>query len=65
MSIHLQILPKFQSTLVKFDVAYPYGPKHDEYVKFAESVANVDSLLIAEVGVKDYGEKDNADLANR
>lgn len=50
---------------MKFDAAYPYGPKHDEFVKFAESVANVDSLLVAEVGIKDYGEKDNADLGKR
>lgn len=60
-----KVLSKFQSTLVKLDVAYPYGPKHDEFVKFAESVHNVDNLLIAEVGVKDYGEKDNEDLAKR
>lgn len=63
--IIFQILPKFQSALVKFDVAYPYGPKQDEYTKFAESVANVDDLLVAEIGVKDYGEKDNEDLATR
>lgn len=64
-SLILQVLSKFQSTLVKFDVAYPYGPKHDEFVKFAESVHNIDSLLVAEVGIKDYGDKDNEDLAKR
>lgn len=60
-----KILSKFQATLVKFDVAYPYGPKHDEFVKFAESIHNLDNMLMAEVGIKDYGEKDNEDLAKR
>lgn len=46
-------------------MAYPYGPKHDEFVKFAESVHNIDNMLIAEVGIKDYGDHDNEDLAKR
>lgn len=50
---------------MKFDVAYPYGDKHDEFGKVAETVRGVDDLLIAEVNVKDYGDKDNSDLAEK
>lgn len=49
--------------LVKFDVAYPYGEKHEAYAQFAADVANVtraygtnpapnEDLLVAVVGVK-------------
>lgn len=49
--------------LIKFDVAYPYGEKHEEYARFAADVANAsrtygakaaphEDLLVAIVGVK-------------
>lgn len=49
--------------LVKFDVAYPYGDKHEQFAKFAAEVANAsrtygpkaaahEDLLVAVVGVK-------------
>lgn len=44
-------------------MAYPYGEKHDEFGKVADAVRGVSDLLMAEVNVKDYGDKDNADLA--
>jgi endoplasmic reticulum protein 29 len=50
---------------VKFDVAYPYGPKHEEFAKVAEAAHLLQDLLVAEVGVKDYGEKENSDLAEK
>lgn len=59
-----KVIEKFDVSLVKFDVAYPYGPKHDAFNKMAEAAKAAD-LLIAEVGVKDYGEKENSDLAER
>ena len=46
-------------------MAYPYGTKHDEFAKVAEAAHTVPDLLVGEVGVKDYGEKENADLAER
>lgn len=60
-----KIVPKFKVTLVKFDVTYPYGEKHDEFVKVAEESQNTPDFLVAEVGVQDYGNKENADLAER
>nr|CAD7264579.1 unnamed protein product [Timema shepardi] len=60
-----QVISKFKAAAVKFDVAYPYGQKHEEYGKLAEAASNIPDLLIGEVGVKDYGEKENAELAAR
>lgn len=50
---------------MKFDVSYPYGEKHDAFTKLGSAYQYVDELLVAEVPVKDYGDKDNEDLANR
>ncbi len=40
-----------------------YGDKQDAFKKFAENVANTKNLLIAEIPVTDYGEKENEQLA--
>ena len=60
-----KVLKKFPVSLVKFDVAYPYGDKHDQFAKVAKDAATSPDLLIGEVGIKDYGEKDNAELGER
>lgn len=61
----LQILSKFHTTLVKFDIAFPYGAKHETFLQVAESSIHRPDFLVAEVGVKDYGDRDNEDLAKR
>ena len=60
-----KLLSKFKVSIVKFDVAYPYGDKHEEFGKFSLAAAEVEDLFVGEVGIKDYGDKDNADLAER
>lgn len=60
-----KITSKFDASLIKFDVAFPYGDKHDAFVTIAKEAKDVDELLVAEVGVKDYGEKDNEALARK
>ena len=50
---------------VKFDVAYPYGDKHEEFGKFSQDAAEIEELFVGEVGIKDYGDKDNTDLAEK
>ncbi len=60
-----KLVNKFKVSMVKFDVAYPYGDKHEEFGKFAADAAEVDDLFVGEVGIKDYGEKENSDLGAR
>lgn len=60
-----KMISKFKASLVKFDITYPYGEKEDEYGKVAESARFSPDLLISEVGVQDYGDKENADIAER
>merc|ERR1712215_323717 len=60
-----KIISKFKASLVKFDVAYPYGDQHEEVAKFAKDAAVAGDLFVGEVGIKDYAEKENQDLAER
>lgn len=60
-----KVVPKFKAAVVKFDVAFPYGEKHEQYAKVAAATKDAHDLLVAEVRVQDYGNKDNADLAAR
>ncbi|XP_046739454.1 endoplasmic reticulum resident protein 29 [Diprion similis] len=60
-----KVIPKFKVALVKFDVAFPYGEKHEEFAKVAAATKDSADLLVAEVGIKDYGKKENSDLAQR
>lgn len=60
-----KVVPKFKATLVKIDTAYPYGEKQDEWAKVAIDLKATPDLLVADVGVRDYGEKENEDIANR
>lgn len=39
-----------------------FGEKHDAFKKFAESAANTKDLLIVEIPLTDYGEKENEQL---
>lgn len=59
------MIPKFKAVLVKFDVAFPYGGKHEQYATVAADTKDSQDLLVATVGVKDFGDKDNSDLAQR
>ncbi|XP_012273119.1 endoplasmic reticulum resident protein 29 [Orussus abietinus] len=60
-----KVISKFKAALVKFDVAFPYGEKHEQFGKIAAATKDSPDLLVAEVGIKDYGNKDNSDLAKR
>jgi len=51
---------RFPYSVVKFDIAYPYGEKHEAFTAFSKSAHKATKdLLIATVGVKDYGELEN------
>jgi len=60
-----KVISKFKAAVVKFDVAFPYGEKHEEFGKVAFDTKDSNDLLVADVGVKDFGNKDNSDLAQR
>nr|BAN20799.1 endoplasmic reticulum protein erp29 [Riptortus pedestris] len=60
-----KITSKFEASLIKFDTAYPYGAKHDAFEAVCEAAYSSPDLLVGEVQVKDYGEKDNEELAKR
>lgn len=60
-----KIIDKHKAVLVKFDETYPYGDKQEIFKKVAEATIAQKDLLVAEVQIADYGEKENADLAER
>uniref|UniRef100_A0A1A9WR17 Protein windbeutel n=1 Tax=Glossina brevipalpis TaxID=37001 RepID=A0A1A9WR17_9MUSC len=59
-------IQRFPYTLVKFDIAFPYGDKHEAFAAFSKAAhAVTDDILIATVGIKDYGDHDNMKLGER
>jgi len=49
--------------LAKFDDKFPFGDKQEIFKKFAENVAHIKNLLLAEIPIMDHGEKENHKLA--
>lgn len=67
-----KVVTKFTSVLVKFDQMFPFGDAHDAYTLLSteinnKSVSGYDhsDVLIATVGMKDYGEFDNKALGEK
>lgn len=60
-----KITSHFKYTLVKFDTAYPYGDKHDEFKKIALRAFTNPDLMVAEVNINEYGDKENQDMGSR
>lgn len=63
-----KIIAKFQTVLVKFDIAFPYGKKHDEYAKFAKEISEFNEnadIIVCVIGIKNYGEPTNTKLSDR
>nr|CAH0113559.1 unnamed protein product [Daphnia galeata] len=60
-----KVVSKFKASIVKIDVAYPYGEKHEQFGKLSAALSSNPDILVAEVGVKDYGDKENVNIAER
>lgn len=62
-----KVIGKFSTVLVKFDIAFPYGKKHDEYAKFATEIgqSDINDMVVCVVGIKNYGESTNTQLSER
>jgi len=60
-----KIIPKHEIVLVKFDQMYPWGDHLKEYKNLVERLSSHEKILLAEVPVADFGEKQNAKLAQK
>ena len=55
-----------KTVMVRFDKEYSYGDEHDAWKAFAAKVGDSDAdMLVCDVGVSEYGDKDNSDIAER
>jgi endoplasmic reticulum protein 29 len=55
-----------KSVFVRFDKEYSYGDEHDAWKDFAGKVGGSSAdMLVADVGVSEYGDKDNSDISDR
>jgi endoplasmic reticulum protein 29 len=51
---------------VRFDKEYSYGDEHDAWKELAGKVGDSSAdMLTADVGVSEYGDKDNSDISER
>jgi hypothetical protein len=60
-----KILKRFKFALIKFDIQFPYGEKHEAFGRVAENLKNSDDIVVGEVNVQDFGDLENKDLADR
>merc|ERR1719171_731190 len=61
-----RIIDGTKSVFVRFDKEYSYGDEHDAWKDFAAKVGTSSAeMLVADVGVSEYGDKDNSDISER
>jgi len=61
-----RIVDGSKAVFVRFDKEYAYGDEHDAWKDYAKTVGeSAADLLTADVGVSEYGDKDNSDIAER
>ena len=61
-----RIIDGSKTVFARFDKEYSYGDEHDAWKDFAAKVGDSSAdMLVADIGVSEYGDKDNSDLAER
>jgi len=61
-----RIIDGTKPVFVRFDKEYSYGDEHDAWKDFAAKVGGSSAaMLVADIGVSEYGDKDNSDLSDR
>merc|ERR1712060_133948 len=61
-----RIIDGSRAVFVRFDKEYSYGEEHDAWKAYAKMVGeSAADLLSCDVGVSEYGDKDNSDLSER
>jgi len=61
-----RIIDGARTVFVRFDKEYAYGDEHDAWKKFAAEVGDSSAdMLVCDVGVSEYGDKENSDLSER
>ena len=62
-----KVITKTNTVFVKFDKPYPYGEKEEVWKSLANAVGELgprgNSLILGSVGIEEWGNKFNADLA--
>ncbi|XP_060533913.1 protein windbeutel [Cylas formicarius] len=60
-----KIVQKFEVAVAKFDPSYPYGEKHEAFMSVADELKARSEILFAQVGIKDWGDKENENLGKK
>ena len=61
-----RLIDGHRAVFVRFDKEYSYGDEHDAWKDFASKVADSTAdILTCDVGVSEYGDKDNSDLSEK
>jgi endoplasmic reticulum protein 29 len=61
-----RIIDGSRNVIVRFDKEYSYGDEHDAWKEFAKTVGESSAeMLVCDVGVSEYGDKDNSDISSR
>lgn len=67
-----KVIKKFKTVIVKLDQKFPYGETHEAFGALADAISNKTvsgfdhpDVLVATVGILDYGELDNKALGEK
>jgi endoplasmic reticulum protein 29 len=61
-----RIIDGGKTVFARFDKEYSYGDEHDAWKELASKVGDSSAdMLTADVGVSEYGDKDNSDIAEK